>query len=306
MKLPKSLQTDFQWWLRAIENPAHRIRDDYYVAEIFTDASTSGGWGAACGEETASGPWSESERELHINCLELLAAFFGLKIFAKDYNNCQILLRVDNSTAIAYINRMGGIQYPHLTAIAKQIWQWCETRKIFVYASYIKSSDNVIADAESRKTHPDIEWELTNAAYHDIIKKFFCPDIDLFASRINKKCTKYVSWHRDPDAFASNAFTIDWADMLFYAFPPFPVILKTLRKIVNDRATGIMVVPVWPTQPWYPLFRSLVISEIRYFMPNERVILSHSRDRNIHSNLTLAAAILSGRHYCGAIYHPPR
>ncbi|CAH2104176.1 unnamed protein product [Euphydryas editha] len=36
------------------------------------------------------------------------AAFFGLQIFAKYLRDCEILLRIDNTTAIAYINKMGG------------------------------------------------------------------------------------------------------------------------------------------------------------------------------------------------------
>ncbi|CAH2108885.1 unnamed protein product [Euphydryas editha] len=45
----------------------------------------------------------------------------------------------------------------------------------------------------------------------------------------------------DPDAFTIDAFTISWSNFYFYSFPPFTVILKALRKIINDRAKGIMV-----------------------------------------------------------------
>lgn len=78
-------------------------------------------------------------------------------------------MRIDNSTAISYINRMGGIKYPHLNRIARDIWQWCEVRKIFIVALYIKSADNKIADAESRRIHPDIEWSLTETAFEKIV-----------------------------------------------------------------------------------------------------------------------------------------
>lgn len=296
MNLPSSLLPDLRWWLQALENPSHRVMNDSYAVEIYSDASTTG-WGAACEGQTASGQWSQDERRQHINVLELLAAFFALKIFARDYSNCQILLRIDNSTAIAYINRMGGIQYPHLTRISRNIWQWCESKKIFIFACYIKSADNQIADAESRRSHPDIEWELSGSAYKAIVDRFGQPTIDLFASRLNKKCDRYVSWHRDPDAFSVNAFTIRWSSHFFYAFPPFAIILKTLRKIILDKATGIIVVPDWPTQPWYPVFRKLLISDCVTFPPSNRALISHS-SRNIQRNLTLVAGILSGQHYC--------
>ncbi|CAH2207684.1 jg21883 [Pararge aegeria aegeria] len=103
---------------------------------------------------------------------------------------------------------MGGIQYPHLTKITRDIWEWCESKQLFIFASYIKSSDNIIADYESRRNHPDIEWELADWAFDSLISTFGNPNIDLFASRINNKCATYISWHRDPDAFAIDSFTL--------------------------------------------------------------------------------------------------
>lgn len=296
MTIPESLSHIFDWWLNNIDSAVSKIKSDEYSLEVFTDASTTG-WGAACGDESAGGPWDERERALHINYLELLAAFLGLKTFAKDFYDCQILLRIDNTTAISYINRMGGVQFPHLTNITQQLWQWCETRNIMVHADYIRSADNIIADAESRKSHPDIEWEISNNAYSRITRYFGTPSIDLFASRTNHKCEIYVSWQRDPDAYAINAFTLSWNDLDFYAFPPISIILKALRKIINDKATGLVVVPQWPTQPWYPLFKSLLISKPLILHSHSDLIISRCRQRGVHRRITLVAGRLSGRHY---------
>ena len=35
-------------------------------------------------EEQIDGPWTVEERELHINCLELLGAIYAVQAFAKD------------------------------------------------------------------------------------------------------------------------------------------------------------------------------------------------------------------------------
>lgn len=296
MTLPRSLLPDIDWWLNVIDHSVLKIRNDKYSLEIFSDASTTG-WGAACNEQTASGQWSNSELLLHINNLELLAAYFALKVFAKNCYDCQILLRVDNTTAVSYINRMGGIQYPHLTKVTKDIWQWCESRKIFVVASYIKSAENTTADKESRRSHPDTEWELSDTGFRKIIDKFTVPQIDLFATRINKKCKIFVSWHKDPEAFAIDAFTLDWSRHSFYAFPPVAVILKTLRKIITDKAIGIVVVPDWPAQPWYPLYMRLLSSDFIKLKSNY-VIIPNCSNRNIQIHTTLVAGILSGRRCC--------
>lgn len=124
------------WWKTNIQNSVAPIRSFSFVAIIFTDASLTG-WGAVCDSHKTGGIWSPTEKNFHINELELLAVFFGLKCFAADLRDCEILLRVDNTTAIAYINRMGGTQYPWLHNLPRDIWQWCESRRIWIFASYI-------------------------------------------------------------------------------------------------------------------------------------------------------------------------
>lgn len=292
------IKDDLDWWYKNISISSCPIRSPNYRLEIFSDASLTG-WGASCLNKKANGFWTNEEKSYHINILELLAALFALKVFAKDLFDTQVLLRVDNTTAISCINRMGSVQFPHLHEIARQIWEFCEQRNLFIYASYIKSSQNAVADFESRKTHSDTEWELASYAFLDITKAFGVPDIDLFASRSNAKCKKYVSWRADPCAFCIDAFTIKWNDYFFYAFPPFAIILKTLNKIIADKATGIVIVPNWPTQPWYPVFKKLVSSKVIYFNPSsELLFFGDSRTQHsLHKSLTLAAAILSGKLY---------
>lgn len=295
MKLNSNLQPSFIWWRDHIMKSMKPFRSNEYTLEIFSDASLTG-WGIACNREKSNGFWSETERQDHINLLELRAAFIGLKCFANGLHNKEILLRIDNMTAIAYINRMGGVQYEHLNDITLQIWQWCEERKIFIFASYIKSKDNIDADRESRRTNIDTEWELSSMAFYKITKTFGFPEIDLFASRLNAKCSLYVSWKRDPNAYNIDAFTLNWKNYFFYCFPPFSLILKCLRKIINDQASGIIVVPYWPSQAWYPLFLELQCSDPIYFPPSYDLLHSpFSTQHPLWRSLTLVSCHLSGK-----------
>ena len=74
---------------------------------VETDASLLG-WGAVSEEVRTGGLWSEKERTQHINCLELMAGALAVRTFAKHKRNIHVRLRMDNKTAIFYINRMGG------------------------------------------------------------------------------------------------------------------------------------------------------------------------------------------------------
>ncbi|KAJ8954465.1 hypothetical protein NQ317_019464 [Molorchus minor] len=145
---------------------------------------------------------------------------------------------------------MGSVQHTHLNTLARKIWQWCEKREIRVFASYISSSDNWMADKESR-TYP----QTLNGHYRIIILIKFCPDIDIFATSINTKCERYISWKRDPYAITTDAFTVCWNKEYFYAFPPFALVLRSIQKIINEKAEGILVVP-----PMAPPSHSTLVS----------------------------------------------
>lgn len=185
---------------------------------------------------------------------------------------------------------MGGIQFPHLSDLSRQIWQWCEKRNIWLFASYINTKENKEADEESRRFNPDTECELYQGAFERISNAFGSPEIDLFASRANAKCQIYVSWKRDPDAITIDAFTINWNGKFFYAFPPFSLLLKCLQKVTEDSATGILVFPFWPSQAWYPQLMKIIISNIIWLYPNDHRVQSCYR-----KPLILGAAVLSGR-----------
>lgn len=135
IKIKTLITDDLKWWNKAINVGVNPIRTQEYKLEIYSDSSLTG-WGAFCKGKNTHGLWDENERKHHINYLELLAAFLSLKCFASELSNSEILLRLDNTTAISYINKTGGIQLPHLSQLAREIWQWCEGKKI-IYCSCI-------------------------------------------------------------------------------------------------------------------------------------------------------------------------
>lgn len=296
LKIAQEILISLSWFINKIPNSINQIRINSYHIEIFTDASNSG-WGAYHKGQSAFGFWSKDEKKFHINYLELLALYFGLRCFASDFINCNILCRVDNTTAVACINKMGSVRFISLNEITQKIWSWCEERYIFIFASYINTKENIEADNASRQVHKETEWSLSNDSFQHIVKKFGQPVIDLFASRINKKCSTFISWMRDPDAYKIDAFTLSWNTLNFYAFPPFSMVLRMLQKIIDDKAEGIVVVPFWISQPWYPIFKALLVDEPIIFKPN-RYLLSFDRTPHpLWQDLSLVAGKLSGKRY---------
>ena len=176
--------------------------------------------------------------------LELIAGFIDLKTFARKKEYIHIRLRIDNTTAVSTINYMGINHSDDRNAISKQIWEWCIAKKRWLNASYIPAKHNVTADVESRRKQNGSKWMINEKILKQCFKSLsFGPDVDLFAFRINYQLEKYVSLKLDPGAIAVDAFTLDWANLKFYAFPAFSVIPMVLRKIQADKATGIFVFP---------------------------------------------------------------
>ena len=119
----------------------------------------------------------------------------------------------------------------------------------------------LIENLDSRKVNKELEWQLNPDTFALLLERvnFQC-DIDLFASRINNQLPKYLSYRPDPQAYAVDAFTLSWTGFQFYAFPPFSVIVKAFQKISLDKATGVIVVPYWPSQAYFTTLLHMLIA----------------------------------------------
>lgn len=74
-----------------------------------------------------------------------------------------------------------------------------------------------------------------------------------------------------------DAFSIEWSQFFFYAFPPFCLISRCVQKIMHNQASGFFVIPRWTTQPLFTVAINLLID-----MP---CILKASAQNLIHPTL---------------------
>ena len=205
----------------------------------------------------------------------------------------------DNTTAIACVNKKGTSRSPPCHSVTLQIWKWAENNKIHITAAHIPGVENVVADRESRKLHRDGEWMLQSNILLKLFELFNThPDIDLFASRVNHQLARYVSYNADPGAEEVDAFTIDWNGFTLYAFPPIAIIGQVLKKITYDQAEGVLIVPYWPNQSWYPMLFKLIVS-IPIIIPSRTRLLHLPSEKDaIHPmwrKMSLLALNLSGK-----------
>lgn len=295
--LSAETKENLKFWITA-ENLSPRFFGyRVYHAQIFSDASLTG-WGAHLEGVKAGGNWSADESIYHINWLELKACWLGLKSFVSNRRNLNVSVRLDNTCAIHYINNMGGV-IESLDHLAKDIWLWCREKSLFITASYIPGSENVIADFASRNIAVNTEWSLKLDIFLELNSRFGPLDCDLFASRLNHKLDKYVSWHPDPNSNFVDAFSQRWTDLgLCYAFPPFNLIGKVLNKVINEKLELILIAPNWPTQHWFSSLVDCLVEE-PMLLPckSDTVCLEHDK-KSVHpiwQKLNLICCRLSGR-----------
>ena len=134
---------------------------------------------------------------------------------------------------------------------------------------YIPGKENNEADYMSRLLNDNTEWKLDALIFQKVLKLFSVkPEIDIFASHLNYQVPTYVSWNPDKNACAIDAFSISWADLKFYAFPPFGLIGTFISKIKREMEVGIMIIPWWVTQFLFPMMVPLLQDSPVVLPPN--------------------------------------
>ena len=273
VSLSEGARADLYWWATQLSH--HNGNSLVEVSPsliICSDASLSG-WGAVCGGVTANGPWSLSESKKHINVLELVAAFHALRCFADGAFSQSIRLFMDNSTAVYYVNKSGGSRSLELNRVAVAICRFCEERQISIKAIHLPGKLNIIADQESRRSQDWSDWMLAPSAFNSL-SEIWSVEVDLFAASWNAQLRKFVGWSPQPGAMATDAFSISWSEFQGYAFPPFTQVKDCLSKIRREQASLVLICPLWPSQPWFPLLLGMACEPPRIFHPRADLLAS--------------------------------
>ena len=295
MVITPSMKQELKWWFTHITNQDRKISHGNPEIEIQTDASLSG-WGSVCNDSQIGGRWLEQEKQNHINALELKAILFALKAFRDKIEGKHVKVLTDSTTAVAYISSFGGTKSQICNSLSKEIWFWCIDHKVWLSCCHIAGKINQ-ADMPSRKFNDQLEWSLSQEVFQDICEMFSLPEIDLFASRLNKKLPVYCSFQPDPFTSYVNAFAINWGSYsLSYLFPPFSLMARCLQKIVLDRAKCLVIAPLWPTQIWFTALMKILIHKPVVLPRTDRILkLPHMNIVHpLSKKLVLIACLVSG------------
>ena len=149
MTLSETAKNEIVWWIHHVQKSKRKIGHGKITRELRTDASNHG-WGALSEGISTGGRWSLQEAQLHINALELLTVFLGLKALSSLEHQGHIKVLPDNTTAVSYLKNMGGSHSIPCNKIARDIWMWCKDREIWLTPGHIPGIENTEADLASR------------------------------------------------------------------------------------------------------------------------------------------------------------
>merc|ERR1711954_317278 len=151
--------------------------------------------------------WTKQELDLdpHINFLEIRAAKEAAIKLSKpgDY----IRLHIDNKVAVCYIHKQGGTRSSLLSEEACSLWDYLDTKKCLILTPHwISTQENTGADLLSRNKLDVWEISLDQTVFLSIVNHFqVSPSLDAFASKLNHKLPRYMTWFTDPKAVGRNA-----------------------------------------------------------------------------------------------------
>ena len=277
---PRSIN-DLNWWIGNISLASKSIVKSHPSYIIKSDVSTLG-WGAVLDSQAIGGRWTVSESSYHINYLELLAAFFALKAFCLNCQRCTVQLQLDNSTAVTYINNMGGTKSLVLNELTIQMWEWSIKHSIWISAVHIAGASNHEADKKSRIFHDQHEYMLNVSSFRTIVAKYPNFNVDLFASRLNHQLQQYVSWKPDPGCITVDAFSLNWHSYNFMPFHPLVLSPGVYKRFVWTKLQASSLYLCGQHRLGFQVCSRFCISNPGSYWPNQHSCSIRSSQMYIH------------------------
>ena len=221
---------------------------------MFTDASDEGYGGFVLkhlNKEICSAKFDKYEKGTSSTYKELLAVKHVLTSFGFILKNQSVQVNTDNSSACRILSI--GSSKPHLQNLAIDDFNFCTRFNIKLIPQWIPREENYLADFYSRMNDTD-NWSIDNESFDIINNKYGPFSVDRFANNLNKKVNKFNSKYFCPGTSHVNAFTDDWRRDHNWLCPPISCIGSVLRHLILCKARGALLVPIWPSSSYWPLY----------------------------------------------------
>ena len=292
VSLTRTARRDATWCTQASSlrraNGTPLRRSTRAVVTCTADASGAG-WGGVLSVPSptpgrpplrfeTSGLWHGTARTLSINWQETTAlklTFLSLLHHVPPTTR-EVAFVSDNTTAVSALRRLGA-RHKHIGEAAEPLLTELLHRRIFLSATHLAGSLNTDADALSRR-HADLlhEWRLSPTAAAVLTARSGPFSIDWFAAPHATHAPRFFTRYPDARSTGTDAFSVSWAlpatDVQLMV-PPIPLLERVANKIRADRPRrGWLVMPNWPSRPFWVLMASLVSPCLWLDLPNDALV----------------------------------
>jgi hypothetical protein len=224
----------------------------------------------------AQGFYGPEENTLGQNFRETLAVLRALTAVAPLLQNTSGVLRSDNVTTLA-VMRKGGNHVQHHVELVRQAYALMVANKMEIkFFFHVPGLMNLDPDRLSRMSD-ESDWQLLPPLFLMLHREIFhmksyC-QVDRFATSVNSLCNRFNSIRLCPHTEAVDTFTQDWSGTLNWINPPFNIIHRVVSKILQDKARGILITPLWERASWFQTLQSL--AQDTYDFPTSSILFKH-------------------------------
>ncbi|KAA6391251.1 MAG: hypothetical protein EZS28_013225 [Streblomastix strix] len=166
----------------------------------------------------------------------------------------------------------------HLRKAIDSILQIEEENGWTLTIRHIAAKQNNKADKQSRLSMSE-EYSKKSEVLEDVLKDWQAEiTVDLFAARNSAKCKRYYSLGKDKKAEGRDSMIVSQEEEFAQIHPPIPIISRVIRKIIEEKAQGIMIVPCWTGQVWWTQLKEISVRE-KELCESEKVLQMRSKMR---------------------------
>ena len=260
------------------------------TAVVSSDASgegaaeaPGGGWGATLGAQPlhaappgedngtfCRGIWAVEDRELHITAKELKAVRYALEYWRVALRGKRVLFWEDNQAVCGILRRLV-TRSVAMRADLLAIIDLLEEENIMLQVRYIRSKWNP-SDFYSR-VRDKSEWKLSDVWAARLVHYFGPAQVDRFADSVLTLLPRFDASYPCRGAEAVDTFTRSWAFTHSWINPPYHEIGRILHKLWQEpEASATLLLPVWPSQPWWPRLLELAAECVPVDLPSEAFV----------------------------------
>ena len=276
LTITPEVKEELQFWINQVDhiNGKEIWHSPSAVRVVYSDASATGygGFTVEHGCHVAHGAWSEVEMTQSSTWRELKAVRMVLESLLPKLKNERVRWFSDNQNVVWILET--GSKKPLLQKEAISVFSIAAQSLIRIEPKWIPRTENQQANYLSRIQDRD-DWIIQPALFATIDQLWGPHTIDRFANNLDTQLPRFNSRFWCPGTEAVDTFTCDCRHEVNWACSPPHLISRTIRHAAKTCSRGTLIVPAWPSAPFWPVLYLNGCEEASFIKETMRLPKSH-------------------------------